>query len=110
MHLRQVEIELDQPAIEPAGENRMYQALQLFKEENIERQGIPMPGELHRSVLRAGGPMRQQRDAHANPKMQQYIARCMRYVAMKQNNDRLQPRQIRVRHPLERAESCENFG
>src|ERR1700722_14934551 len=69
MHLRQVEIELDQPAIEPAGKNRMHQPLQLFKEENVERQGIPVPGELHRNIPRVGGPISQQRDAHANPKM-----------------------------------------
>ena len=105
MYLRQVEIELNQPAIEPARKNGVHQPLQLFKKENVKRQRIPIPRELHRKVPRHHRPPRQQRDAHANGEMHQHVARRMHYVAVKQKYNRFHPRQIRVRYPLERPRS-----
>jgi hypothetical protein len=50
MHAGEMEIELDEKAVEPAGENGVDETAEFFEEECIERERIPVAGELDGGV------------------------------------------------------------
>ena len=66
MHSSQIEIELNQPAIEPAGKEDMYETSQFFEEENIKWQRIPVARKTKYRFARMCGGTHQQEDAHGD--------------------------------------------
>jgi hypothetical protein len=110
MNTGEIEIELDEEAVEPVGKNGVDEAAKFFEEERVERESIPVARELYGRVLRAcGGGPDEAENRKGDSGVNREAADGMREVAMANDVDGGEPCEIDERDALEDAANAPSF-